>query len=102
MPIYEYRCEDCLKIFERLVPTMSNRKKKCPWCGKMCSKIPSTSNFHLDNTKGSGWAKDGYNRKGSIFTDREKKSEPKSKSKFRIDPNKSDSGKKPTIKQKKA
>jgi hypothetical protein len=44
---------------------------KCPWCGKMVSKIMSSSNFHLDNTKGVGWSQDGYNRKGSIFTDRE-------------------------------
>jgi putative FmdB family regulatory protein len=97
MPIYEYKCEDCLKIFERLLPTMSNRKKKCPWCGKMCEKMMSTSNFHLDNTKGVGWGKDGYNRKGSAFTDREIK---RPKTNFRIDPNKSDDGKKPKIKVK--
>lgn len=100
MPIYEYKCEDCLKIFERLIPTMSNRKEKCPWCDKMCEKMISASNFHLDNTKGSGWAKDGYNRKGSIYTDRETKSEKLKDSKFRIDPNKSDTGKKPKIKTK--
>ena len=100
MPIYEYKCEDCCYIFERLMPSMSNRKQECPKCKKKCSKIPSLSSFHLDNQKGSGWAKDGYNRKGSLYTDRETKSEKLKDNKFRIDPNKSDSGKKPTIKTK--
>ncbi len=98
MPIYEYRCEDCMKIFERLIPTMSNRKEKCPWCGELCEKIMSQSSFHLDNTKGLGWAKDGYNRHGSVFTDREKKS---SKTNLKLEPDKDHSkDKKPKLKVK--
>ncbi len=33
MPIYEFRCEDCGKIFEALCITKEDEKQvKCPYC----------------------------------------------------------------------
>lgn len=35
MPIFEYRCPDCGKVFDEWVPTWENEvKMKCPACGK--------------------------------------------------------------------
>lgn len=34
MPLYEFRCEQCSKVMERLCPVGSNGKGlKCPACG---------------------------------------------------------------------
>ncbi|MFH1476520.1 MAG: zinc ribbon domain-containing protein [Verrucomicrobiota bacterium] len=33
MPIYEYRCKKCGKIFEHLARSISESAPKCPKCG---------------------------------------------------------------------
>ena len=39
MPIYEYRCEDCGKVFEQLVfASDADAPVECPECGKHNTK----------------------------------------------------------------
>lgn len=33
MPLYEYRCKACNRIFEKLVPVSSSTAVECPSCG---------------------------------------------------------------------
>ena len=58
MPIYEWKCPKCGNKFEALVPP-EPRLIGCINCGLLMKRVISISNFHL---KGSGWAKDGYNK----------------------------------------
>ena len=42
MPIFEYRCSSCKKVFEELVFGDRNKKIPCPACGaEATEKIPS-------------------------------------------------------------
>jgi putative FmdB family regulatory protein len=49
MPLYEYQCNDCTKVFEKLVSfSDANREQVCPTCQshhtqRKLSKIASTS-----------------------------------------------------------
>ena len=49
MPIYEYRCVDCSKIFEKIVWNSRQETVECPYC-------QSTNNLRLLSAfaKGSG------------------------------------------------
>ena len=65
MPIYEYKCENCGHEFEEMLH-FSERDNPinapCPFptcAGKVHLKM-SLGSFHL---KGSGWYKDGYDKK---------------------------------------
>ena len=66
MPIYTFRCQNC-KFSNNSLMSMSEKEKmktptQCPKCGELqLYIIPSRSSFSL---KGSGWYKDGYNKKG--------------------------------------
>jgi putative FmdB family regulatory protein len=43
MPVYEYRCPDCTRLFERLVSlSQADRDADCPSCGSRASKVLST------------------------------------------------------------
>ena len=33
MPIYEYKCRQCGKVFDHLARTLSDQAEKCPECG---------------------------------------------------------------------
>ncbi len=61
MPIYEYLCEQCNYIMERLEKmTNDNKNKTCPKCkSDKFKKIMSASNFSL---KGKGWYKTDYKK----------------------------------------
>lgn len=55
MPLYEFRCEKCDKIYEiNLSYLESDKAQYCEQCGILLNKIISRNNFHL---KGSGWSK---------------------------------------------
>ncbi len=62
MPIYEFRCENCGKIFEALCFTKEDEKEvKCPYCGsKEAKREYSTFGtnwgraFNLGGSCGSG------------------------------------------------
>jgi putative FmdB family regulatory protein len=61
MPIYEYRCEKCGKIFEVLQRFSDDPIKIHEACGGEVEKLISQSAFQL---KGSGWYQTDY-AKGS-------------------------------------
>lgn len=49
--IYEYKCDDCGSVRQKLVP-MSERRvdQACSQCGGIAKFIISASPFHLDGT----------------------------------------------------
>lgn len=52
MPIYEYQCQKCEKVFEITQKITEAPKKKCPECSGKLEKLLSAPAFHL---KGGGW-----------------------------------------------
>jgi putative FmdB family regulatory protein len=43
MPVYEYRCPECTRLFEKLVSySQAARDADCPGCGARASKVLST------------------------------------------------------------
>ena len=50
MPIYEYRCEKCGKVYEKLILTSSHKEVDviCDGCGVNCKKIISKSSFKVN------------------------------------------------------
>ena len=57
MPIYEFVCENCGRIVERLQKVTDPPPESCPECGGKMAKIMSRNSFQL---KGGGWYKDLY------------------------------------------
>ena len=63
MPIYEYQCPKCQRVFEEWVKASdAHGQEPCPDCGTPSPRIISQPSFVL---KGGGWyvSDDGY-RKG--------------------------------------
>lgn len=64
MPIYEYYCDKCDCLVERLekrgdpLPECPTNRAKSSPCGLI--RLMSKSNFNL---KGEGWDKDGYQKR---------------------------------------
>jgi len=61
MPVYEYECPACEKVFEVQQKITDDPLQECPECGGPVKKLISQSAFHL---KGGGWYKDGYSSTG--------------------------------------
>ncbi len=61
MPIYEFVCEACGRIVERLQKVSDPPPDACPECGGKMAKIMSRNSFQL---KGGGWYKDLYSSAG--------------------------------------
>ncbi|MDO5537771.1 MAG: zinc ribbon domain-containing protein [Desulfovibrionaceae bacterium] len=63
MPIYEYRCPKCEKIFEEWSHiTEDHPQEPCPDCGTLSPRIMSSTSFVLE---GGGWYVTDYGyRKG--------------------------------------
>ncbi len=57
MPIYEYQCQSCHKVFEYMQRMSEDPKTECEECHGALERIISQSAFHL---KGGGWYKDLY------------------------------------------
>src|SRR5512143_2119118 len=57
MPIYEFVCESCGRLVERLQKLSDPPPDACPECGGKMAKIMSRNSFQL---KGGGWYKDLY------------------------------------------
>ncbi|MCI5131621.1 MAG: zinc ribbon domain-containing protein [Candidatus Electrothrix sp. EH2] len=57
MPVYEYECPACKKVFEVHQGINDSPLTSCSVCGGEVKKIMSMSSFHL---KGGGWYSDGY------------------------------------------
>ncbi|MDI1472567.1 MAG: zinc ribbon domain-containing protein [Thermodesulfovibrio sp.] len=62
MPIYEYECMECHKIYEFIQKFSEEPLKNCPECGGELKKLISQSSFIL---KGSGWYVTDYARKNN-------------------------------------
>ena len=61
MPVYEYKCSACERIFEVHQKISDPVLTSCSECGGSVKKLVSASAFHL---KGGGWYADGYSSKG--------------------------------------
>lgn len=57
MPVYEYECPACEKVFEVQQRISDDPLSTCPDCGGEVKKLVSMSSFQL---KGGGWYSDGY------------------------------------------
>jgi len=58
VPIYEYLCESCETLTERIQKVGDPAPSKCPECGsRKIAKLVSRTTFHL---KGGGWYSDLY------------------------------------------
>ncbi|WP_417911885.1 FmdB family zinc ribbon protein [Candidatus Electronema sp. TJ] len=57
MPVYEYKCSSCEKVFEVQQKISDPPLRNCSECGGEMKKLVSASAFHL---KGGGWYADGY------------------------------------------
>src|SRR5512143_2790266 len=61
MPIYEFVCESCGRLVERLQKLSDPPPDACPECGGKMAKIMSRNSFQL---KGGGWYRDLYSSAG--------------------------------------
>jgi len=57
MPIYEYECPACAKVFEVQQSMTDDPIETCPQCQGKVKKLISASSFQL---KGGGWYSEGY------------------------------------------
>jgi putative FmdB family regulatory protein len=57
VPLYEYRCAKCGKVFEVLQKFADAPLKRHKDCGGSVTRLISTSSFQL---KGGGWYSEGY------------------------------------------
>lgn len=62
MPVYEYECTDCHKVFEIQQKMADAPLTACPECEGVVKKLMSMSSFQL---KGGGWYADGYASAGA-------------------------------------
>ena len=51
MPLYEFRCEDCNHLFERLCRQNKQDSVQCPQCGKDAKRIISA--FRTGSSSGA-------------------------------------------------
>jgi len=61
MPVYEYECKACRKVFEVQQKMADKPLTTCPECEGEVKKLMSMSSFQL---KGGGWYADGYSSAG--------------------------------------
>lgn len=67
MPIYEYQCPKCGRIFEEWVKSSEVHKEEpCPDCGTLSPRIISRTSFVL---KGDGWYVSDYGYRKGITDD---------------------------------
>lgn len=57
MPVYEYECKECDKVFEIQQKIADAPLTICPECEGEVTKLMSMTSFQL---KGGGWYADGY------------------------------------------
>jgi putative FmdB family regulatory protein len=57
MPVYEYECKECQKVFEVQQKISEEPLKTCPDCQGQVRKLMSMTSFQL---RGGGWYADGY------------------------------------------
>lgn len=69
MPLYEYKCQSCGKIFEVLQKFADDPLSTHPDCGGAVERLLSAPAFHL---KGSGWYATDYAKPGAKSAKTEK------------------------------
>jgi len=69
MPIYEYQCKNCGKVFEVFQGITDSPVKTCRFCQGPIKRLISLSTFHL---KGSGWYVTDYGGKKATAAERRK------------------------------
>jgi putative FmdB family regulatory protein len=75
LPIYEYQCTECGKIFEVFQSFKDEPLNKCKYCFGKVTKLISNCSFQL---KGTGWYITDYGKKdGSATAGNKKKGEQK-------------------------
>jgi putative FmdB family regulatory protein len=62
MPVYEYRCSKCEKVFEKMQKFADEPLTTHPDCGGPVERLISAPGLHF---KGSGWYITDYARSGS-------------------------------------
>lgn len=62
MPLYEYQCDSCGAVFERIQKFSDPAVEVCPTCGGAVKKLVSSPAFQF---KGSGWYVTDYAKKSS-------------------------------------
>ncbi|MDR0841963.1 MAG: zinc ribbon domain-containing protein [Acidobacteriota bacterium] len=77
MPIYEYECSECGKVFEAFQKIDDEPLTQCKFCQGKVEQLISHSNFQL---KGSGWYLTDYAKRSSSPADDSPKSESSEKS----------------------
>lgn len=66
MPIYEYQCQHCKNVFEKIMKFSDPAPETCESCGHgPMTKLVSQSSFQL---KGGGWFSEGYDGKSNKKT----------------------------------
>jgi len=59
MPLYEYRCRQCERLFDRLERASDPRDGTCPNCGGAATRLLGTPALQF---KGSGWYVNDYGK----------------------------------------
>jgi len=80
MPLYEYKCHSCGRVFEVLQKFADEPLKTDPDCGGEVERLFSAPAFHL---KGTGWYATDYAKQSSSSTkseDHKTESKPKNES----------------------
>ena len=77
MPIYEYQCPSCGRVFEEWVKVSeAHGEEPCPDCGAKSPRLISHTSFLL---KGGGWYVTDYGYKKNVHEDSETKTDSASK-----------------------
>jgi len=69
MPLYEYECQACHQVTEKIQKFSDAPLKTCPTCGGDLQKLMSKTSFSL---KGSGWYVTDYKGAGKKSATTEK------------------------------
>lgn len=77
MPLYEYRCESCGQLTERIQKFSDPPLEICPSCGGTLTKLLSSPAIQF---KGSGWYITDYARKSGEGKDKTASSDKTEKS----------------------
>jgi len=64
MPLYEYRCQACGELEEKIQPYAAPTQHDCPKCGSEGGMQRQISQVAF-NLTGGGWYKQGYSDKGA-------------------------------------
>jgi len=67
VPLYEYKCEKCGKLVEKIEKFEGPHLKKCPSCGGKVERLMSPPAIQF---KGSGWYVTDYARSSSRGADK--------------------------------